>query len=175
MSTLNVGDLQGLAANSNVISVPTGHSLNVADAGGLQIEGVGVGSYTDYSGSITYNNLTLGNGTHESFYAPIGDFVHFYGIIVFGSTTSVTGAVQWSLPIAAYQSAPLHPNNVLIENIGTAYIDGAAFLASPTVVGAFAKYAGATYVEWQAIGPTIPVGTWATGDKIVYDFMYRAA
>ena len=42
MSTLNVGDLQGLAANSNVVSVPTGHSLNVADAGGLQIGGSAV-------------------------------------------------------------------------------------------------------------------------------------
>jgi len=42
MSTLSVGDLEGLAANSNVISVPTGHTLNVADAGALQIGGSGV-------------------------------------------------------------------------------------------------------------------------------------
>ena len=43
MSTLSVGSLEGLAANSNVISVPTGHKLNVADAGALQMGGSGVG------------------------------------------------------------------------------------------------------------------------------------
>jgi len=42
MSRLTVGSIEGLAENSNVISVPTGHSLNVADAGGLQIGGSAV-------------------------------------------------------------------------------------------------------------------------------------
>jgi len=35
MSRLTVGSIEGLTENSNVISVPTGHSLNVADAGAL--------------------------------------------------------------------------------------------------------------------------------------------
>ena len=39
MSRLTVGSIEGLTENSNVISVPTGHSLNVADAGGLQFGG----------------------------------------------------------------------------------------------------------------------------------------
>ena len=39
MSRLTVGSIEGLVENSNVVSVPTGHSLNVADAGGLQIGG----------------------------------------------------------------------------------------------------------------------------------------
>ena len=39
MSTLSVGDLQGLAVNSNVVTVPTGHTLNVTDTAGLQIGG----------------------------------------------------------------------------------------------------------------------------------------
>lgn len=43
MSRLTVGSLEGLSENSNVISVPTGHTLNVADAGALQIGGSGVG------------------------------------------------------------------------------------------------------------------------------------
>ena len=42
MSRLTVGSLEGLSENSNVISVPTGHKLNVADAGALQIGGSGV-------------------------------------------------------------------------------------------------------------------------------------
>jgi len=43
MSRLTVGSIEGLVENSNVVSVPTGHSLNVADAGALQIGGSGVG------------------------------------------------------------------------------------------------------------------------------------
>ncbi len=39
MSTLSVGDLQGLAVNSNVVTVPTGHKLEVTDAGGLTAPG----------------------------------------------------------------------------------------------------------------------------------------
>lgn len=35
MSTLSVGDLQGLAVNSNVVTVPTGHKLEVTDSGAL--------------------------------------------------------------------------------------------------------------------------------------------
>ena len=43
MSRLTVGSIEGLTENSNVISVPTGHSLHVADAGGLQIGGSALG------------------------------------------------------------------------------------------------------------------------------------
>jgi hypothetical protein len=39
MSTLSVGDLQGLAVNSNVVTVPTGHKLEVTDAGALTAPG----------------------------------------------------------------------------------------------------------------------------------------
>lgn len=42
MSRLTVGSIEGLTENSNVVSVPTGHTLNVADAGGLQIGGSAV-------------------------------------------------------------------------------------------------------------------------------------
>ena len=56
MSTLSVGSLEGLAANSNVISVPTGHTLNVADAGALQIGGSGVVS----AGLVHISRTTIG-------------------------------------------------------------------------------------------------------------------
>ena len=57
MSTLSVGSLEGLAANSNVISVPTGHTLNVADAGALQIGGSGVVS----AGLVHISRTTIGS------------------------------------------------------------------------------------------------------------------
>jgi hypothetical protein len=56
MSRLTVGSLEGLSENSNVISVPTGHTLNVADAGALQIGGSGVVS----AGLVHISRTTIG-------------------------------------------------------------------------------------------------------------------
>lgn len=57
MSRLTVGSLEGLSENSNVISVPTGHTLNVADAGALQIGGSGVVS----AGLVHISRTTIGS------------------------------------------------------------------------------------------------------------------
>jgi len=52
MSRLTVGSIEGLTENSNVISVPTGHSLNVVD--GIQVDGEYM---TPYAGrrNLLYN------------------------------------------------------------------------------------------------------------------------
>jgi len=52
MSRLTVGSIEGLTENSNVISVPTGHSLNVVD--GIQVDGEYM---TPYAGrrNLVYN------------------------------------------------------------------------------------------------------------------------
>jgi len=57
MSRLTVGSIEGLTENSNVISVPTGHSLNVADAAGLQIGGSAVVS----AGLVHISRTTIGS------------------------------------------------------------------------------------------------------------------
>ena len=44
MSRLTVGSIEGLVENSNVISVPTGHTLNAVD--GIQVDGENITHYT---------------------------------------------------------------------------------------------------------------------------------
>jgi hypothetical protein len=56
MSRLTVGSIEGLTENSNVISVPTGHKLNVTDAAGLQIGGSAVVS----AGLVFISRTTIG-------------------------------------------------------------------------------------------------------------------
>jgi hypothetical protein len=56
MSRLTVGSIEGLTENSNVISVPTGHKLNVTDAAGLQIGGSAVVS----AGLVHISRTTIG-------------------------------------------------------------------------------------------------------------------
>jgi hypothetical protein len=49
----------------------------------------------------TFSNLTVGNGTLTARYIQIGKMVHWNLKLIFGSTTSITGAVQVTgLPIA---------------------------------------------------------------------------
>jgi len=57
MSRLTVGSIEGLTENSNVISVPTGHTLNVTDAAGLQIGGSAVVS----AGLVHISRTTIGS------------------------------------------------------------------------------------------------------------------
>lgn len=49
----------------------------------------------------TFESLTIGNGTLTARYAQVGKTVHWYLKLIFGSTTSITGAVKVTgLPIA---------------------------------------------------------------------------
>ena len=98
MSTLNVGDLQGLAANSNVISVPTGHSLNVADAGGLQIGGSAVVS----AGLVFISRTTIGSAVSSVTLSNIfsADYDN-YRILISGGSGSTNAFLQFSFSGAA--------------------------------------------------------------------------
>jgi len=81
MSTLSVGDLQGLAVNSNVVTVPTGHTLNVTDAGGLQIGGSAVVS----AGLVLISQTTIGSAVSsvtvtDAFSADFNNYLIVYKI-----------------------------------------------------------------------------------------------
>ena len=94
MSRLTVGSIEGLSENSNVISVPTGHSLNVADAGGLQIGGSAVVS----AGLVHISRTTIGSAVSSvtvsgAFSADYDN----YKILVSGGTASTNGAMQMTL------------------------------------------------------------------------------
>ena len=56
------------------------------------------GAWTAYT--PTFTNLTVGNGTLDCQWFRSGRFVSFKVKITFGSTTSVSGAVIVSLPVA---------------------------------------------------------------------------
>ena len=98
MSTLNVGDLQGLAANSTGISVPTGHSLNVADAGGLQIGGSAVVS----AGLVFISRTTIGSAVSSVTLSNIfsADYDN-YRILISGGSGSTNAFLQFSFSGAA--------------------------------------------------------------------------
>jgi len=174
MSTLSVGDLQGLAVNSNVVTVPTGHTLNVTDAAGLQIGGVGVGAYTDYTPSFT--NFTLGNGTVVARYTRVQDFVHYWGLITLGSTSSMGTAPRLTLPVTSASTTNNNfSSNVWYENPG---VQNSTGVMTTIISGSEAYFSvfitNLTYGAATALSPAVPF-TWATGDMIEFNMVYEAA
>jgi hypothetical protein len=98
MSRLTVGSIEGLTENSNVISVPTGHSLNVADAGGLQIGGSAVVS----AGLVHISRTTIGSAVSSVTLSNIfsADYDN-YRILISGGSGSSNQYIQFSFPGAA--------------------------------------------------------------------------
>jgi hypothetical protein len=171
MSSLTVGSIEGLVENSNVISVPTGHTLNAVD--GLQINGVSAGAYTDYSGSMTFTNFTLGDGTiNYAHYTQIGDFVHFAGQVTLGSTSSITGNLGGSLPVTSDIRERGAGNCEFIDSGVGAY--GGAAHANGVSLGIYCLEETGGYVRNQTVISTRPF-TWTTGDSFSWTVVYKAA
>lgn len=88
MSTLNVGDLQGLAANSNVISVPTGHSLNVVD--GIQVDGEYVLPYVGRKNLLINGDMKIAQRGTSATVSTSGNYV-FHTADRFGTYANGAG------------------------------------------------------------------------------------
>ena len=72
----------------------------------------------------TWSNLTVGNGVLVSKYIKVGKYVSFYIDLNFGTTTSVSGDINFSLPV-----------NNANTSVGTGYLDvGAAYSAFPIIL-----------------------------------------
>jgi hypothetical protein len=145
----------------------------------LAIGNTVIGTYTAYT--PTFTNLTVGNGTLTSSYARVNNFVHYFGKIVFGSTTAITGGVSVSLPInldadmagtTAQQFGPVSYRDV--SGIVTFIGNGRVSTGSATTAILEVLAAGATYAQNAPISSTIPM-TWATSDNLAWNFYYKAA
>ena len=131
MSRLTVWSIEGLTENSNVISVPTGHSLNVADAGGLQIGGSAVVS----AGLVFISRTTIGTAVSsvtvsDAFSADYDN----YKIVLCGGQASAATSINFQLgsEVTGY----------LWQLIYGGY--GASVAAEGTSTGTVFSYAGST-------------------------------
>ncbi len=135
-----------------------------------------LGTYTAYT--PTLGQITIGNGTIETKYCRVNNFVHYYGKITFGSTTSITGSNgNFTLPLTADVAA----TNVSYA-MGTCYFydvsTGAFYSGAPTMANSTTVYGGittanGTYTQWGGWSSTAPF-TWATGDFYTFNITYKA-
>ena len=127
-----------------------------------------IGEATAFTPSWT--NLTVGNGTQSFYYAQVQDILLIDGELVFGSTTAITGNVDFSNPVGtlAVSGVP----------IGIAYLadaDGAGGAVArnklATISSAinqwriFSQEVSGSLIQSKDLSSSSPF-TWATGDRI---------
>lgn len=138
-----------------------------------------IGTWTDYSSSITYGNLTVGNGTtNYALYVQLNDLVIVQAQFTLGSTSSVTGLLDISLPVTADQ-----PGSEPQVTVGFGRIFDAStssvYWCTPYIVGTtaarlYVSNVTATYVFRSNITSTVPI-SWTTGDSFQAMVIYKAA
>ena len=137
-----------------------------------------VGTYTAFTPTV--NNLTVGNGTLTSAYCQANKLVHYYGKLVFGSTTTFgVGNVSFTFPInptvgglSPFSFTTVGTVSHSDVSAGGSYTGLAQINAGGTAFFPSVQNTAGTYASWSNISSTIPM-TWATGDVIFWDTIYR--
>lgn len=131
-----------------------------------------------YNFSPNWTNLTVGNGTLIAKFSLEGSWTCGHINLVYGSTTSISGAVSFATPVAAgtYGGAYSSVGNVSLIDTGVALYMGAAVLRIATqVIEVRVINAASTYAAWNAISATVPF-TWAVTtnpDELDINFRYH--
>ena len=147
-----------------------------------------VASYNDALNAIqsawaswtpSWTNLSVGNGTVTAKYRQIGKLVTCRLKIVFGSTTSISGDVDFSLPV----TRATYPSVAGITNIGllsmydssaTTTYTGVLNTPTTTTSKLRAFSVSGSYIVVAVLSSTVPF-TWTTSDEIAATFSYEAA
>jgi hypothetical protein len=131
------------------------------------------GAWTAYT--PTFTNLTVGNGTLDCQWFRSGRFVSFKVKLTFGSTTSVSGDITCSLPVAYADGTELEclPAMLFDASAGTRFLAQTGAV-STTTFSIRPIAAGGTYASQTVASATIPF-TWTTSDIITVAGSYEAA
>jgi hypothetical protein len=137
-----------------------------------QLNGIGEAaiSFTPTFGA----GYTRGNGTSVAYYMRVNKLVYVYVKETLGSTSSVTGTISFTLPIAAVRAEAVQMGRSRIDDTGTTVFWGTTQSANGTTCVLFADNASGTYTTFTSITATIPM-TWATTDAFTYSFVYEVA
>ena len=124
----------------------------------------------------TFTNLTLGNGTLSARYQKIGKTVNFQMNITFGSTTSISGLVIFSLPINATGVQGGLSSNIMGKGFDSSTtlnwaLKGRVYIDLGYI---YALNSAGTYLEEVPLNATAPI-TWATNDELGLSGSYEVA
>lgn len=135
-------------------------------------------SWAWQSWTPTWTNLTVGNGTVTARYIQIGKTVFYRVFLLWGNTTSISGSVEFSLPVTA-ASYPSNSSSFAVigearlEDNGTAAFFGIVDLFSSTTGRVLATNTASTYAGVTGLSSTVPM-TWTTNDVLQAEGCYEA-
>ena len=144
----------------------------------LAIGNTVIGTYTSYTPTFA-GSIVIGNGTITSSYCRVNNFVHWWGKIVIGSTTTFSGTTVLTYPISMDTNqnavgASIGTNTFYDTSVGTWYAGIASGNANPLVWYPSPYETNGTYLRWAAMNSSSPM-TWATGDVLSWNLYYKAA
>lgn len=128
------------------------------------------GAWTSWT--PTWTSLSVGNGTVSALYARASRLITWKLKLTFGSTTSVSGAIRFTLPVAAATGVEFETS--LGTFVGPTYRHPAMsqFISTTTIQANGTTTAGADVVQ-IATTSTVPF-TWATGHQIYFSGVYES-
>jgi len=138
-----------------------------------------IGTYTAFT--PTFTNLTVGNGTSSARFSRVNNVVDYYGYFILGTTSSVTGLVNITLPVTAnsiYAGLTGIPMGDLemFDISASTWFKGELFsVSSATATRArIWTTSGTNVINNSSANITAPM-TWATGDQLLWNITYEAA
>lgn len=130
--------------------------------------------YTDVSSTQAFTGFTKGNATVTSKYARLGKFVHFYGEVVLGTTSSMTGALDITLPFTAAAGIRFNTSAVSFNDASVGLFWGTGFHINTGALRLAAHNSAGTYATSADITSTLPF-TWTSTDAFYWNHIYEAA
>lgn len=120
----------------------------------------------------TWTNVTVGDGTHASYYQRSNGRLFFKAKFTLGSTSAITGTITLTVPVAASVTDDLSGFDVTLSDTGTQTYLAKTLGASTTTTAIYAQNASGTYLTPTATSSTVP-HTWANTDIISLSGVYR--
>jgi hypothetical protein len=162
-----------ISGNDNYVNYRTGHTVTLTDTGSRNT--IIPGQWLPWTPTLT--NITAGNGSVVARYKRIGRSIHYAFRFTLGSTSSISGDPQFTLPAAPETTfinaanAPLGRGHIL--DAGTELYDASVHFISGSTVSVRAWATGGTYSTQAVLSATEPF-TWTTGDTIWVSGTYEA-
>ena len=122
----------------------------------------------------TFSGYTRGNGTSVAYYMRVNKMVYLYVKETLGSTSSVTGSIAFTLPIAAVRAEAVQMGRSRIDDTGNTIFWGTTQSANGTTCVLFADLASGTYTSFASTSATVPM-TWTNTDAFSFSFVYEVA
>ncbi len=138
------------------------------------VDGLAAPGWVDYSGSLTFTNFSLGNGVIDvAEFLELPDIVFVKLFVTMGTTSTVTGVIEVSLPVSAVEFAR-NTFGAHLQESGQPNRPGACQVTSSTRVRFVALKADATWLEFGGTSATEPF-TWGDGDSFATTFWFEPA